>query len=175
MPLAEFKEQVEGFVKYLKETPPQEGFKEVLYPGEKEYYTTQQRLKEGIPIEDSTWKIITAWPSGSGRTPCCRASGDRRMSADASSRLREICLALPEAAERETWGHATFRVREKIFAMGGDDTGHWRDLVQGAAWDAGRARRGPPRPLLRASRTSGRKGGSASTSATAWTGTRWPT
>jgi predicted DNA-binding protein (MmcQ/YjbR family) len=48
------------------------------------------------------------------------------MSADASSRLREICLGLPEATERETWGHATFRVREKIFAMGGDDTGHWR-------------------------------------------------
>ena len=39
MPLDEFKGQVEGFVKYLKETPPAEGFKEVLYPGEKEYYT----------------------------------------------------------------------------------------------------------------------------------------
>lgn len=32
-------------------------------------------------------------------------------------RLRKICLALPEAEERETWGEATFRVREKIFAM----------------------------------------------------------
>ena len=35
-------------------------------------------------------------------------------------RLREICLALPEAAEKETWGIPTFRVREKIFAMGFD-------------------------------------------------------
>jgi hypothetical protein len=34
------------------------------------------------------------------------------------ARVRAICLALPEAAERETWGEATFRVREKIFAMG---------------------------------------------------------
>jgi len=34
------------------------------------------------------------------------------------ARLRRICLALPEAIERETWGEATFRVREKIFAMG---------------------------------------------------------
>jgi LDH2 family malate/lactate/ureidoglycolate dehydrogenase len=59
MPLSEFKGQVEGFVKYLKETPPAEGFKEVLYPGEKEYYTEQQRRKEGIPIEDSTWKRIS--------------------------------------------------------------------------------------------------------------------
>ena len=32
-------------------------------------------------------------------------------------RLRTTCLALPEAAEQETWGDPTFRVREKIFAM----------------------------------------------------------
>jgi len=38
-------------------------------------------------------------------------------SPDPMDRLREICLALPEATERETWGDPTFRVREKIFAM----------------------------------------------------------
>ncbi len=32
-------------------------------------------------------------------------------------RLREICLALPEAVEKEAWGDPTFRVRERIFAM----------------------------------------------------------
>jgi hypothetical protein len=32
-------------------------------------------------------------------------------------RLRAICLALPEASEKETWGDPTFRVRGKIFAM----------------------------------------------------------
>ena len=31
--------------------------------------------------------------------------------------LRAICLALPEAAEKEAWGDPTFRVRDKIFAM----------------------------------------------------------
>jgi predicted DNA-binding protein (MmcQ/YjbR family) len=36
---------------------------------------------------------------------------------EALGRLREICLALPEAVERETWEVATFRVRDKIFAM----------------------------------------------------------
>jgi hypothetical protein len=41
------------------------------------------------------------------------------LSDDALARLRAICLALPEATERETWGEATFRVREKIFAMAG--------------------------------------------------------
>jgi hypothetical protein len=36
---------------------------------------------------------------------------------DPIERLRAICLALPEATETETWGDATFRVRERIFAM----------------------------------------------------------
>ena len=31
--------------------------------------------------------------------------------------LRAICLALPEAVEKETWDAPTFRVRDKIFAM----------------------------------------------------------
>jgi hypothetical protein len=34
-----------------------------------------------------------------------------------SDRLRAICLALPEAVEKEAWGDPTFRVRERIFAM----------------------------------------------------------
>lgn len=42
-------------------------------------------------------------------------------------RLRTLCLALPEAAERTTWGDATFRVRERIFAM--HKTGDGRDAV----------------------------------------------
>jgi predicted DNA-binding protein (MmcQ/YjbR family) len=38
-------------------------------------------------------------------------------------RLRAICLALPEAFERETWERPTFRVggREKIFCMAAPD------------------------------------------------------
>jgi len=32
--------------------------------------------------------------------------------------FRSLCLQLPEAEERETWGEATFRVRGRIFAMG---------------------------------------------------------
>ncbi len=37
--------------------------------------------------------------------------------ADPLRRLRGICMALPEAEERETWETTTFRVRGKIFAM----------------------------------------------------------
>lgn len=36
---------------------------------------------------------------------------------DAEQRLRSICLALPEAQEKETWEAPTFRVRDRIFAM----------------------------------------------------------
>ncbi len=35
--------------------------------------------------------------------------------------LRRLCLALPEAEERETWGEATFRIKDRIFAMGSPD------------------------------------------------------
>jgi hypothetical protein len=33
------------------------------------------------------------------------------------TRLRRLCLALPEAHEVEAWGEPTFRVRNKLFAM----------------------------------------------------------
>jgi predicted DNA-binding protein (MmcQ/YjbR family) len=42
-------------------------------------------------------------------------------------RLRAICLALPEAVEKEGWGDPTFRVGEKIFAM--EKRGHGRISV----------------------------------------------
>ena len=47
------------------------------------------------------------------------------MISEPIDRLRAICLALPESEERETWGQATFRVRDKIFAMAGDGRGRW--------------------------------------------------
>jgi predicted DNA-binding protein (MmcQ/YjbR family) len=41
------------------------------------------------------------------------------------SRLRKLCLALPEAHEVEAWSEPTFRVRNKIFAMyAGADNHH---------------------------------------------------
>jgi len=40
---------------------------------------------------------------------------------DRLKRLREICLTFPEATEQETWGHPTFRVRDKIFTACGSE------------------------------------------------------
>ncbi len=36
---------------------------------------------------------------------------------DRLDRLRAICLALPQATEKETWGDPTWRVNNRIFAM----------------------------------------------------------
>ncbi len=47
------------------------------------------------------------------------------------ARLREICLALPKAIEKEAWGEATFRVGGKMFAMT-DDNHH--DSGRVAVW-----------------------------------------
>ncbi|MGH7527931.1 MAG: MmcQ/YjbR family DNA-binding protein [Gemmatimonadales bacterium] len=40
------------------------------------------------------------------------------------TRLRKLCLALPEAHEVEAWGEPTFRVRNKLFAMYADAHTH---------------------------------------------------
>jgi len=48
----------------------------------------------------------------------------RKKSAAPLERLRKVCLALPEATEKEAWGEPTFRVRDKIFAMFATDHHH---------------------------------------------------
>ena len=39
------------------------------------------------------------------------------MASSPLTRLRKLCLALPDAHEVEAWGEPTFRVRNKLFAM----------------------------------------------------------
>jgi uncharacterized oxidoreductase len=57
-PLAQFKQEVAAFARYLKETPLSEGSTGVFYPGEVEYLREQERRKNGIEIEDATWKQL---------------------------------------------------------------------------------------------------------------------
>jgi uncharacterized oxidoreductase len=75
MPLDEFKGQVEAFIKYLKETPPQEGFSEVLYPGEKEQRTIEQRTRDGISIEEGTWSKISGLADKYGASSLVKTRG----------------------------------------------------------------------------------------------------
>jgi len=47
-----------------------------------------------------------------------RAAGNRQgHNTSPLAKVRRICLALPEATEKEAWGAPTFRVRNKLFAM----------------------------------------------------------
>ena len=59
--------------------------------------------------------------AGGGRHPTQVTStrGQRVL-----TRVRKICLALPEATEKEAWGAPTFRVRDKLFC-------HFRDNHHG--------------------------------------------
>jgi LDH2 family malate/lactate/ureidoglycolate dehydrogenase len=65
-PLLEFRTQVKDLAEYLKATPPSEGSKGVLYPGEIEYRTEQDRRANGIEIEDATWKKLSELAKGYG-------------------------------------------------------------------------------------------------------------
>jgi len=68
-PLAEFRADVAAFARYLKSTPPAEGFSEVLYPGEPEHRAEQLRHRTGIPVDDSTWSQLVAVGSKYAVTP----------------------------------------------------------------------------------------------------------
>jgi len=57
-PLKDFKKEVAEFARYLNATPPSEGSTGVLYPGEIEHRTEQERRKSGIGVEDDTWNKL---------------------------------------------------------------------------------------------------------------------
>lgn len=46
------------------------------------------------------------------------------MALSSLTRLRRICLDLPEAHEVEAWGEPTFRVKNKLFAMFASASNH---------------------------------------------------
>jgi hypothetical protein len=53
-----------------------------------------------------------------------RRTAAKKARPDHLTRLRAICLALPETAEVQAWGEPTFRVKGKIFAMHASDGNH---------------------------------------------------
>ena len=57
-PLHQFKQDMLGFTEYIKSTPPAKGFTEVMFPGERGSRAEQQRLKEGIYVEEATWEEL---------------------------------------------------------------------------------------------------------------------
>ncbi len=59
VPVKEFKANMDKLIRRIRNTPPAEGFKQVLLPGEPEFMEMEMRLKKGIPIEEKTWTDIT--------------------------------------------------------------------------------------------------------------------
>ncbi|MCS7056489.1 MAG: Ldh family oxidoreductase, partial [Thermoflexales bacterium] len=53
-----FKALVEDMRAYVVNTPPMEGFSEVLLPGAVDFRTRERRLREGIPLADESWRLI---------------------------------------------------------------------------------------------------------------------
>jgi len=58
VPVKEFKDEVDRLIREIKSSPPRPGFEEVLLPGEREHKTMHKRRKEGIPIDEKSWKDI---------------------------------------------------------------------------------------------------------------------
>ena len=56
--LDDFYGHVDGLVSHVKASPTAPGFDEILTPGEIEARQTARRLREGIPIDDETWRQI---------------------------------------------------------------------------------------------------------------------
>ena len=59
-PLAEFKQEVAEFARYLKATPPAAGSRGVFYPGEVEHLCERERRQSGIDVEAATWDKLRA-------------------------------------------------------------------------------------------------------------------
>ena len=73
-----FAAELDRFVAYVKESPPQPGVDVVMVPGEPERRSRAIREKEGIPLDDTTWEeLIEAGVSaGMNRTDFAAAARD---------------------------------------------------------------------------------------------------
>ncbi|MCY4410109.1 MAG: Ldh family oxidoreductase [Caldilineaceae bacterium] len=54
----EYKQEVEKLVDWVRSSPKMPGVKRIYYPGEIEEERRQNRIEQGIPIEESTWSRI---------------------------------------------------------------------------------------------------------------------
>jgi uncharacterized oxidoreductase len=59
-PLEEYARRTAAYIEQLKEVPTQEGFDEILLPGERAARTAAQRRRDGIPVPDDVWAALGA-------------------------------------------------------------------------------------------------------------------
>jgi LDH2 family malate/lactate/ureidoglycolate dehydrogenase len=53
-----FGEMVSQLIRHVKSAPASAGTAEVMVPGEIEAVERRARLRDGIPVEDSTWRML---------------------------------------------------------------------------------------------------------------------
>jgi len=58
IPIDQFKEMIDEHIDTIKNSPKAPGVTEITLPGEPEVKTKETRLKEGIPVPDSTWEQL---------------------------------------------------------------------------------------------------------------------
>jgi len=58
LPRGEFDSMIHELREYIKSSPPSPGFDEVNLPGEPDFRRKEQRLRDGIPIDETTWSQI---------------------------------------------------------------------------------------------------------------------
>jgi len=66
LPAEEFVARMERLVQTVKSTPPAKGYDQVLVAGEPEWRMEEERRANGIPLEQGTWKSLTAAASRLG-------------------------------------------------------------------------------------------------------------
>jgi uncharacterized oxidoreductase len=59
-PIDDFKARVDRFVNTVKSSRKAKGFEEILLPGERAQRLREERLKNGIPVEEAVWRGIEA-------------------------------------------------------------------------------------------------------------------
>jgi uncharacterized oxidoreductase len=58
--LESYHRESEQFIDWVKSSPPAAGYEEVLLPGEQAWRISQQRLQEGIVVDERAWAQISA-------------------------------------------------------------------------------------------------------------------
>jgi hydroxycarboxylate dehydrogenase B len=76
--LEKFQSEVNAMVDYLHSTTPAKGFDRVRVPGEPERESMAERIANGIPIDDNTWRGVTnaASKAGLSEAEIAQYSGD---------------------------------------------------------------------------------------------------
>ena len=59
IPLHEFQSRMIRLVGMVKSARPAQGYEEVLVAGDPEWRSEADRLREGIPLDNSMWKRLT--------------------------------------------------------------------------------------------------------------------